>query len=69
MGDGAREVEVLKEEPAEGDDGKRSVCGDRAELRDVFAGMGVCSEVGDGRVGQEDERDGGRIPRQSVQRP
>lgn len=54
-GEGRRGVEVLRQGAPEVDDGACRVDGDSSEEGEVLAAVGVGSDVGDGRMREEDE--------------
>ena len=60
---GSGGVEVLGESSAEVDDGASRIDGDAGEESNVLAAVGICGQMRDGGVGEENERECGNLSR------
>jgi hypothetical protein len=55
----------LYECTSQGYDRKGSINGDSSKLGEVFAAVGISSKMGDGRMGEEDDRKSGHLSGQA----
>lgn len=52
---GMRQVQILKKQTAQGKDREGGIDRNLSEVRNVLAGMGICSDMGNGRMGKQDQ--------------